>query len=791
MNNKVFNIALYALALINLGILTWSVQIAVRQPDPGLEWSFSSGIVSSVDPYSQFSRLIQPGDVILSIDGKSAYDSRGLPGKRPGDIVELIVRHDMNNRLVRIKLAEPTSHVIWTRILIFIVALMFWLPSLLALAYSQFDRIVVLFFLFCQGMSIILGLGTISSYAISLWASWSFRLFVWWIAPLGVYFHISFLYLPNSLQKTKFIFSLFFTAAILSSLNIIDIFLGHQDWLRDIRYWWVGINFIVIIVIIINRSSKLNPSDIQHRLWSIYLGGFVGLFPFIFLSLLPDVLIGRPFLSYDITFIALSFIPIGYGYGVLRHPSFHFEHYINRVAVYVVSMLIIMAIYMFIYWGGSLITLNTEWNFGATIIVILVFPPLYQTIQRASKKVFYGEWWSAQQAVERIQLSSKQYGSSIEKLAVVFCETLQKTLLLENVQLCLSNGKVITIGRKGSQTGQQINPENTEKMLSAFRIEHKKEFGWTNSGFQLPYLSPEEEKNILGERQQAWILLVGAFGIIGLVILGARRGGGLFDARDLEILDAIVRQAQLALENAILFAEGEKRAHQIQSLNHQVLLVRESEKKRLARELHDQAIQSLIGLNYKLSKFIHVLSGNPQRELQDIRTEVQNNIKSLRQICSDLRPPALDTIGLAAALQSRVDELYNKVPFRIDLKITGNPEIVICDDVAICLYRVFQEALLNVKKHSGANYVKVSLDLSEKKVELKVQDNGKGFSIPVKLTDFAEDQHFGLIGFNELMESINGVLSVESSPGHGCTVCAVASPQISEGEKATKENYAN
>lgn len=161
------------------------------------------------------------------------------------------------------------------------------------------------------------------------------------------------------------------------------------------------------------------------------------------------------------------------------------------------------------------------------------------------------------------------------------------------------------------------------------------------------------------------------------------------------------------------------------------------------------------------------------QELSDLQAELRMVLGDLRQVCVDLRPPALDVVGLIPTIQSRIAELQAQVPFDIELHVDklNRPEIP--EDVALYVYRFFQEAILNVQKHADANLVIVCFCLSpDGRLTLSIKDDGRGFEPPTNLGVLAQRRHFGLVGLQEQVEAVGGELIIQSAPGRGCCITA-------------------
>jgi putative ABC transport system permease protein len=251
-----------------------------------------------------------------------------------------------------------------------------------------------------------------------------------------------------------------------------------------------------------------------------------------------------------------------------------------------------------------------------------------------------------------------------------------------------------------------------------------------------------------------WILSWGAMARVEILVVLAGILAGAYPAF----------RAARAYPQALRYDELRRRMEEVaaekrlvdQAYHHQVR-GREEERERLARELHDQAIQGLVGLKFHAAE-------NVQPMINDI-------IESLRRVCSDLRPPALERLGLAATLRSYVGDFSLRTGLSIDLRLVGE-ERRLPQDVELSLFRVAQEALINAWKHAQAPGAEVRLCFDSLGAGLTVSDRGRGFGVPQRLEEMAKAGHFGLVGMRERMLLAGGSLEVESKPGEGTTVAA-------------------
>jgi PAS domain S-box-containing protein len=200
----------------------------------------------------------------------------------------------------------------------------------------------------------------------------------------------------------------------------------------------------------------------------------------------------------------------------------------------------------------------------------------------------------------------------------------------------------------------------------------------------------------------------------------------------------------------------------------------ESERKFVAQELHDDIGAKLTAIKYSIEKLIneHQQKRDPlEASLKDILSIVQDSIDETQRIYRNLHPTILDDLGIDAALRSlcrEFMEVYDNISIETHF---GVPETQIQDPLKILIYRILQEALNNVAKHSQADRVKVSLVSVENRIELVIKDNGKGFDlIGVQAMD-SQKRGLGLENIKERTIIFGGTLDIDTAPGQGTTIC--------------------
>ena len=193
----------------------------------------------------------------------------------------------------------------------------------------------------------------------------------------------------------------------------------------------------------------------------------------------------------------------------------------------------------------------------------------------------------------------------------------------------------------------------------------------------------------------------------------------------------------------------------------------EDERKRLARELHDDTLQSLIALNQRVMMVKRMAGAvGLQDALQEIEAMVSQTMDELRRLTRALRPIYLEDLGLVTALETLAHETTQTSEVQVEFKATGE-ERRLPDAAEIAVFRISQEALSNILRHSDATQAEISIAYQPKSLELLIADNGVGFDLPENLADLSNRGHFGLLGMQERAELIGAKLEIRSKAGAG------------------------
>jgi len=258
-----------------------------------------------------------------------------------------------------------------------------------------------------------------------------------------------------------------------------------------------------------------------------------------------------------------------------------------------------------------------------------------------------------------------------------------------------------------------------------------------------------------------------------------------------KLLDAIGNQIAIAVENARLYADVQRKERVRGGLFKKALAAQEDERKRIARELHDEVSQSLTALLYDAEDGLE-LEHLPaiKKRLQSICDLTTHTLDNVHKLMFDLRPSMLDQLGLIPALRWLAETRLEPKGVRVNVTTNSNPNIFngeldsqrLSPEIETALYRVVQEAINNIARHAAARNVEIGLELYDGTAMVNITDDGIGFDltelntgtiIDIDNKDFLLSENtrgLGLLGMQERIELLGGELEIISIPGNGTQI---------------------
>lgn len=450
----------------------------------------------------------------------------------------------------------------------------------------------------------------------------------------------------------------------------------------------------------------------------VIVGNILGSIPWL---ISPDNPLNQE-LSIIATNITLVSIVIATGVAILRYRLWDIHILVNRALVYGLLTTLIVVLYVIIVGTlGSLLqtTGSLPISLVGTGIIAISFQPLRERLQHGVNRLMYGERDDPYAVLGRLSERLEVVVASQSVLPTIV-ETIAEALKLPYAAIALRDGERISIAAEYLRP-TAVAPRNASEIEI------------------LPLVYQME--------------------IIGQLILSPRSPGESFSHADKRLLETVARQAGVAAYNVRL-------THDLQRSRERLVTTREEERRRLRRDLHDGLGPVLAAMSFKLDAIHNVAdrdAGTVQRMATEIKAQMQEALADIRRIAYDLRPPALDELGLVGALKAHITSHNQLQGLQITLDAPENtPPLPAAVEVAA--YRIALEALNNVSRHARAHHCYVRLSLPDD-LCLEILDDGRGLPGTVRAG-------VGLISMRERAEELGGKCIAEALPHGGTGITA-------------------
>lgn len=671
-----------------------------------------------------------------------------------------------------------------------LIALGFWAAGLVVWCAGQRCPTVA-FFLLGAG---VLAAGKLSALGSDVGGRLFYLLFAW-VAPMTFHFHFDLL--DRSPRRVgQVVLRVLYSLAVAWSLPALlwtRTTLQQRGWFAA---WRAGVRLSVALALALTAllllrdyRRRASPAA-RQRTRLITFGTAFAFTPLLLLSLLPDTL-GAVYVPYELTFPWLLLSPLAYAYSLFRHRLVRTEAALSRVAVYYLLVTLLLGIYVAAAAALGRFTASPagRWPLASAVLsvgLLLLFAPLQRVLRRLLNWILYGGEVSYASVVGRLA-ESLSLTLDRETLRRLLVDELASAMRLSTSALFVrdQDDTLIPMGATGFEPGA----------IAACRLPGDCRLAAYLEGTAGPLPDARVRRALAGMSlcagEQALLCLTGVAlwlplasgGVLqGLLLMGPRPGGDFFTAEDERILATLACQSGIAAHNVRLTEQVRAGRQELARAHQQLLAGRERERQRLAQELHDGAVQWLVGISYQLAdgrrRACDRRRPDVQRveevcsALEDIRQEVLGVGARLRQLIGELRPAGLEELGLTTALEGYVAHLEREggpeMPeIELDLDDSGT---ALPEPVALCLFRVAQEALRNSLKHARPTRILLRLRLLADEAVLSVCDDGCGFQVPARLSVLTQADHFGLVGIAEQVSWAGGQLTIRSQPGAGTEV---------------------
>jgi signal transduction histidine kinase len=238
-----------------------------------------------------------------------------------------------------------------------------------------------------------------------------------------------------------------------------------------------------------------------------------------------------------------------------------------------------------------------------------------------------------------------------------------------------------------------------------------------------------------------------------------------------KLAEKSLRKTERHLRKLLLNAREMQR--KLRHMSHQILIAQEEERKAISRELHDEIVQTLTGINVQLAtlKIEAGMNGKDvEKNISNTQKLVEKSVQIVHRFARDLRPTVLDDLGLIPALEAYMKSYSARTGLHLHFTAFSDVE-QLSNDRRTVLYRVALAALANIAQHAEASEVSLVIEELPNAISMKINDNGKSFDVD-GIMNSRTNKRLGLIGMRERIEMISGTFKVVSSPGAGTTIIA-------------------
>ncbi|MGE5703682.1 MAG: sensor histidine kinase [Clostridia bacterium] len=525
--------------------------------------------------------------------------------------------------------------------------------------------------------------------------------------------------------------------------TVVDLY----DWSQFlVGIWLLAWTGSLLYIQSYRYRYDMGPVERQQTKWVLYglFVGFVGLVGLTVVYILfESSLLVHPIQLYLLEIGihgVMLFIPTTMLIAILRHRLWDIDPLLNRTLVYGFLTVIVVSVYVLAAWyinevlasGPQLLI-----SLLATAIVAVMFTPLKNWLHQLVNRMMYGRGGDPYTVLAMLGKRLEQPHSPEAVLGIV-AKTIRETLRLPYVSLCLDKeGETVLVAEDGAP--QEANEQ--------FTLIHQ------------------------GER-------------LGTVQIAHRTPDTVFSPADRDFIDVLVRQAGAIVQGVKFSMDLKLLAADLQESRGRLVMAREEERRRLRRNLHDDMAPRLAALNLSAAAAAELLDSDPQTAksiLAEIRSVIRHTVADIRILVDDLRPPAVDELGLIGAVRERIEEISRPmnravgsedvptIQFELDAPAQMQP---LPAAVEVAAYRILTEAIVNVVRHSKATCCRVGIRLKSEQtaaLELEVTDNGEGNLLHG--TD-RRSTGLGLHSMRERASELGGSCSIERNESGGTRVWA-------------------
>lgn len=746
-------------------IVAASLWRLVTFPSPGIHWQ-RSGLVEWRLPGLEEAAALSSTAQVISVD-ETPVTSTGmwLPERVVGDTIKVRVLDRGSVRVFELALRPPTFAEITRSAGVWVVLIVFGMVGALLVLRKTTDdhRLsqtwVGALFLACAAN---LALGSISAVGPN-WAISGYTYSLWLIGSLSVVAHLFFPTRYRASHSPVMVVALILVAV--AGMLFTYVTSGGEHGLPSeqayaLSQWWLLACMLTSLGLVVSSWWR-SPSLAERRqLGIVAVGAIAGLVPFVCLTLLPRMLLGPATDPAQFAFTSLVIVPAAYAYAITRYGRLLRDRWVAKLLVYTIAIGLAGIAYVAV--GGLLDITGIDGPSAETLAFMAGLATMagLPWIVRVLDWLLYGTWLDpvrvAANIIGRVDLRIER-----EDVPGQVCELVRRELQIDTSVLLLQEPDGSWHGAAGSSDIGVVSLAADSVIIAA--LERTGRLLERDEVLALENLSDRDRVAMAPAWVQGLTAIEGRDRIVGVLLFSHKSGATFFDPIDVLVLRIVSRVSGLVLENVRAYGRLRKASQQIAR-------AAATERRKLARTLHDDIIQGLSALALR----IPMLEGKSPTaaDLEALRRRPIELAESLRLVCADLRQSALEGLTFPQAMRDAVAHLRSRANVAASFEFANPNDLAVPRSVAESALGILNEALRNVERHAEATAVEVVVQVAKTAITLTIADNGHGFDVDQARARAEATSHFGLLGINEQATAVEGAVTVYSQPGAGTRVVA-------------------
>lgn len=720
-------------------------------PSPATSFSVIDDelVITGFDPGSSvWSEGAREGDIVELINGQPAIETFNAGGH----LETLTFRpagSPVGENLSEVEVfVQPTSLIDIT-IGLNVVGVAFAIISVLIFLRAKRNTDTVIFSLMAMASAASLAIGP-ASVANQPWARLAIGAALYVSATMFLAFFFSFTRSDSSSTRFKTwlpeitigLSGVMVALWLMTAIGVLDLF----EVLRPGMFLMLGVSLLGAIGLLAYRLRTADRKN-QEQLRIVTLGTVIGLIPFLWLTIIPQIVTGEQIVNGQISVIGFILILVTFGYAIAKHDMMGIRRLFHRGAAYAIISAAIIMIYGTILTGLNLLAPDSDAIApiqGALLVLMFAGAPTLTSVRRTALRI-------VDRVIYEGAVTQDDLVSAISTVSANETEpqrALDRAISFAGQGFDVEYAALLSF-EEGGTLIEHIYNDPDPQILEGLRLIQRQE----SRGAKRSVLPGSDQTILLSTLREARREA-------RMIVLGPKVSEDIFTDEDVTLLDTVTAVISTALTRIRLLDEVQEQSEQLKNMGTEMQNIQEIERQEISAYLHDEPLQKLAYVNSRVAEMD--VSDDIKKLLDDV-------VRDLRGTSASLSPEMLRSHGLMSAMKWMVQDQQQRGPFKVFLEVTGiQDDERFSEDMELTVYRAAQEALNNCRKHAQARSVWVKLIKADSQLELAIEDNGVGIQATTgDMKERSPDQGLGLRGLKQRVTNLGGSLEIKPRPSRG------------------------